>query len=88
MMEGMGVHEQSSGVPKAKQGKGQASQGENVKMHYIQHENGDIINGWRGQTYAATLGWSLLDLHWKVNCSLAGSKEWMQQPIPIITARW
>ena len=37
-----------------------------------------------GQTYATTLGQSLLDLHWKVNCSLAGSKEWMQQPVPIM----
>ena len=46
--EGMGVREQSSGVPKAKRGKGRASQGENVKMRYIKHENGDIIDGWRG----------------------------------------
>ncbi|KAF8895748.1 hypothetical protein CPB84DRAFT_1848313 [Gymnopilus junonius] len=30
--EGMGVCKQSSGVPKCKQGKGQASQGKNVKM--------------------------------------------------------
>jgi hypothetical protein len=45
--EGMGVREQPSGVPKGKRGKGRASQGENVKMRYIQHENGDIIDGWR-----------------------------------------
>jgi hypothetical protein len=46
--EGMGVREQPCGVPKGKRGKGRASQGENVKMRYIQHENGDIIDGWRG----------------------------------------
>lgn len=46
--EGMGVREQPSGVLKGKRGKGRASQGENVKMRYIQHENGDIIDGWRG----------------------------------------
>ena len=42
-----GVHEQSSGAPKGKRGKGQASQGQNVKMCYLQHKNGDIIDGWR-----------------------------------------
>ncbi|KAF8878791.1 hypothetical protein CPB84DRAFT_1852272 [Gymnopilus junonius] len=46
--EGVGVHEQAGDVPKRKRGKGQASQGENVKMRYIQHENGKIIDGWRG----------------------------------------
>ena len=46
--EGIGVHEQPSGVPKGKRGKGRASQGENVKMRYIQHENSGIIDGWRG----------------------------------------
>lgn len=45
--EGMAVCEQSSGVPKDKRGKGRASQGENVKTRYIQHQNGDIIDGWR-----------------------------------------
>lgn len=45
--EGVGVREQSSGVPKGKRGKGRASQGENVKMCYLQLENGDIIDGWR-----------------------------------------
>ena len=45
--DGAGIHEQSNGVPKGKRGKGRASQGENVKMRYLQHENGDIIDGWR-----------------------------------------
>ena len=45
--DGTGVHEQSSGAPKGKRGKGRASQGQNVKMRYLQHENGDIIDGWR-----------------------------------------
>lgn len=39
--------EQPSGASKGKRGKGRASQGENVKMRYLQHENGDIIDGWR-----------------------------------------
>ncbi|KJA24278.1 hypothetical protein HYPSUDRAFT_200771 [Hypholoma sublateritium FD-334 SS-4] len=39
--------EQTSGAPKGKRGKGRASQGQNVKMRYIQHENGEIIDGWR-----------------------------------------
>lgn len=43
--EGAGV--QSGGAPKSKRGKGRASQGENVKMRYLQHENGDVIDGWR-----------------------------------------
>lgn len=38
---------QSNGAPKAKRGKGRASQGQNVKMRYIQHENGEVIDGWR-----------------------------------------
>ena len=41
------VHEQSSGASRGKRGKGRASQGENVKMCYIQQENGDTIDGWR-----------------------------------------
>lgn len=45
--DGTGVHEQSSGAPKGKRGKGRASQGLNVKMCYIQHENSSIIDGWR-----------------------------------------
>ena len=44
----MGVREQPNGIPKSKRGKGRASQGENVKMRYIQHENGNLIDGWRG----------------------------------------
>jgi hypothetical protein len=42
-----GVHEQSSGALKGKQGKKQASQGQNVKMHYFQHKNGNAIDSWR-----------------------------------------
>ena len=45
--DGEDVREQSNGVPKGKRGKARASLGENVKMRYIQHENGDIIDGWR-----------------------------------------
>ena len=45
--DGTGVHEQSSGAPKGKRGKGRASQGQNVKMRYLQHENGDVVDGWR-----------------------------------------
>ncbi|KAF8957137.1 hypothetical protein BDZ97DRAFT_1924867 [Flammula alnicola] len=45
--DGTGVLEQSSGAPKGKRGKGRASQGENVKMRYLQHENGKVIDGWR-----------------------------------------
>ena len=45
--DGAGIHEQPSGALKGKRGKGRASQGENVKMRYLQHENGDIIDGWR-----------------------------------------
>ena len=45
--DGIGVRKQPNGAPKAKRGKGQASQGKNVKMCYIQHENGDVIDGWR-----------------------------------------
>ena len=64
----MGVHEQSSGVPKGKQGKGWASQGENVKMHYIQLENSDIIDGWRAMEicHYARLGFVGLALDSKV----------------------
>jgi hypothetical protein len=42
-----GLVEQTSGAPKGKRGKGRASQGQNVKMRYIQHENGEVIDGWR-----------------------------------------
>jgi hypothetical protein len=45
--DGTSVHEQSSAAPKGKRGKGRASQGQNVKMRYLQHENGDVIDGWR-----------------------------------------
>jgi hypothetical protein len=45
--DGIGVCEQSNGAAKGKRGKGRALQGENVKMQYIQHVNGDIIDGWR-----------------------------------------
>ena len=41
------VPEQSGGAAKGKRGKGRASQGQNVKMRYLQHENGDVIDGWR-----------------------------------------
>ncbi|KJA14337.1 hypothetical protein HYPSUDRAFT_208793 [Hypholoma sublateritium FD-334 SS-4] len=41
------VQGQSGGTSKSKRGKGRASQGQNVKMRYLQHENGDIIDGWR-----------------------------------------
>ena len=39
--------DQTNGVSKGKRGKGRASQGQNVKTRYIQHENGEVINGWR-----------------------------------------
>ena len=39
--------EQTGGASKGKRGKGRASQGQNVKMRYIQHENGEVIDGWR-----------------------------------------
>ena len=45
--DGTAVHEHSTGVAKGKRGRGRASQGQNVKMRYIQHENGEIIDGWR-----------------------------------------
>lgn len=45
--DGTGVHEQSSGASKSKRGKGRASLGQNVKMRYLQHENGNVIDGWR-----------------------------------------
>ena len=45
--DGIGVREQSNGAAKGKRGKGRASQGETVKMRYIQHANGDVIDGWR-----------------------------------------
>ncbi|KJA24701.1 hypothetical protein HYPSUDRAFT_200266 [Hypholoma sublateritium FD-334 SS-4] len=45
--DGATVPEQSGGVVKGKRGKGRASQGQNVKMRYLQHENGDVIDGWR-----------------------------------------
>ena len=45
--DGIGVREQSNGAAKGKRGKGHASQDENIKMHYIQHANGDVIDGWR-----------------------------------------
>lgn len=45
--DGTGLHGQSSGAPKGKRGRGRASQGHNVKMRYLQHENGEIIDGWR-----------------------------------------
>lgn len=45
--DGVGVHEQSTGASKNKRGKGRASQGQNVKMRYLQHENGSTIDGWR-----------------------------------------
>ena len=45
--DGATVAEQSGGVAKGKRGKGRASQGQNVKMRYLQHENGDVIDGWR-----------------------------------------
>ncbi|KJA25530.1 hypothetical protein HYPSUDRAFT_199677 [Hypholoma sublateritium FD-334 SS-4] len=45
--DGTGINEQSNGSLKGKRGKGRAAQGQNVKMRYLQHENGDIIDGWR-----------------------------------------
>jgi hypothetical protein len=45
--DGEDVRERPSGVPGGRRGKGRASQGENVKMRYVQHENGDVIDGWR-----------------------------------------
>lgn len=45
--DGATVPEQSGGVAKGKRGKGRASQGQNVKMRYLQRENGDVIDGWR-----------------------------------------
>jgi hypothetical protein len=42
-----GTVDQSNGAPKGKRGKGRASQGQNVKMRYLQHENGNVIDGWR-----------------------------------------
>jgi hypothetical protein len=41
-------NEQSSAPNlKGKRGKGRASQGQNVNMRYLQHETGDVIDGWR-----------------------------------------
>ncbi|KAF8869900.1 hypothetical protein CPB84DRAFT_1754752 [Gymnopilus junonius] len=37
------------GIQKGRQGKKRASQGENVKMRYIQYENGEVIDGWRAK---------------------------------------
>ena len=71
--DGTGVHEQSSGAPKGKRGKGRALQGQNVKMRYLQHENGDVVAG-EPRTYANLQGQFLLDSHCKGKCFKAGSK--------------
>lgn len=45
--DGNDVNEQHGGGLKGKRGKGRASQGQNVKMRYVQHENREVIDGWR-----------------------------------------
>jgi hypothetical protein len=45
--DGNGEDGTSIGALKGKRGKGRASQGQNVKMRYLQHENGNVIDGWR-----------------------------------------
>ncbi len=85
--DGNDVTEQYGGL-KGKRGKGRASQGQNVKMRYIQHENGEVIDGWRAtdiRRYARSI---LSDLLCKVKSFTAGLKVWMLRVALVFIVTW